>query len=497
VAIAFGDMTPLNKSSLVLFGSVLLIGVLGVISFDNFQYLSSIPISNTSFTRSIVLNRSLNLDAYPQASGIDIIKLNGHYYPAYPPGYSFMAVPFYGALQVFNFVWVRLFDPMTAASSLFLESLALELPSILALALLTMLVFRLLVFYKVSTTVASLTAWSLPFTTFLLGYSASAFFHLPAAALLFLSFYLLVSSLNYPLTRSLFVGLAMGGVVLTEYVPAICFIPLGIAFLMRSRSVVKSSVVLAGFVVGLVVLGLYNNYLFGGPLNFGENFAATSGNKEAISKGISFSGNPVTSLVGNYLSITKGLFPNAPLAVLGVLGMWFFFKKKRGDFLLALSFLLIVSGVYAFWHDWGGGWSLGPRFYTSLLPFFFLGAGFFLDQINRNIWEILIFGALGLFGLFTAFWSLMMGPRLIVARALEHFGTPAIQRFNRLPTILAEGEKIPTNVAPHLIQNYKEWPILTSLPFSWWFTIYSLIILLIIMGSLVYLLKLNHDIKRS
>jgi hypothetical protein len=90
-----------------------------------------------------------------------------------------------------------------------------------------------------------------------------------------------------------------------------------------------------------------------------------------------------------------------------------------------------------------------------------------------------------------------MGPRLIVARALEHFGTPAIQRFNRLPTILAEGEKIPTNVAPHLIQNYKEWPILTSLPFSWWFTIYSLIILLIIMGSLVYLLKLNHDIKRS
>lgn len=486
-------MTPISKISFILFISVVLVGILGVISFDNFQFLSSIPVSNTSFARSIVLKRALNLDAYPQASGIDIVKFNEHYYPAYPPGYSFMAVPFYGALQVFNFAWVRVFGPMTGTISLFLESLALELPSILALALITALLFRLLVFYKLSSLIAAITAWSLPFTTFLLGYSSSAFFHLPSAFLLFLSFYLLVTAKNYTIARSLVIGLVMGGVVITEYVPALCFVPLGLAFLVRSRSITRSSLVVLGFAVGLLVLGVYNNQQFGDPLKFSESLAATSGNREAIYKGISFSGAPLTSLVGNYLSVAKGLLPNAPLAILALPGLWFFLKRRRSDALLALSFIVIVSGVYAFWHDWGGGWSLGPRFYTSIIPFFFVGIGFFLSRFSRQFWSIAISTALIIFGIFTAFWSLMMGPRLIVPRALEQFGTPAIQRFNRLPVILAEGDKITTNVAPYLIQNYRELPILSSLPFSVWFSIYSILILLIIVGSLVVTLKIAKD----
>lgn len=490
-------MTQINKISVVLFTAVVLVSVLGVISFDNFQFLSSIPLSNTSFTRSIVLQRALNLDNYSQSSGIDIIKYNGHYYPAYAPGYSFMAVPFYFGLQVFNFVWVRVLGPMTGTTSLFLESLALELPSILSLALLTVLLFRLLNFYKLPKSVAVIAAWALAFTTFLLGYSPSAFFHLPVAALLFLSFYLLVTTTQYSWTRSLTIGLLMGGAVLVEYVPALCFIPLGLAFLVRSKSVVKSGLVLVSFSLGLFILGLYNNQLFGSPLKFGESLAATSDNREAINKGIAFSGNPLISLTGNYLSVAKGLIPNAPLTILALPGLWLFLKRKRFDALLVLSFIVIVSGVYAFWHDWGGGWSLGPRFYTSLTPFFFIGIGYFLAWANRKTIPVFLISVLTIFGVFTGFWSLMMGPRLIVPRALEQFGTPAIQRFNRLPVILAEGDKITTNVAPYLIQNYKELPLLSSLPFSLWFSVYSFLILLTMFGLLIYLLRLNHDFKKS
>jgi len=470
--------------------SVIIIGFLGTIEYSNFQFLSSIPLSNTSFTRSIVINRVLNLDNYQTSSGIDLIKYQGHYYPAYPPGYSLLATPFYGGLQVFNFIYTKVFGPINGQISMFLESFVLELPSILALAGVTALVYLLLRQYQVAKRVSAVTAWALPFTTFLLGYLPSAFFHLPAAFFMLLSFYLLVSSRSLipSKKRSLLIGLTFGAVALTEYVPALCFIPLGLAFFLKSKSVSKSALVLGGFLIGLLLIGLYNKQLFGSMTTFGESLAATA-NREGTNYGISFSGNPVTSLYGNYLFVFKGLLPSAPLTFLALPGLYLLVKKRLSGSILILIFIVVVSGVYAFWHDWGGGWSLGPRFYTSLMPFFFLGVGVLIDRYKKNVYFLILTILLGLGGVFTAFWSLMMGPRVIIPRAMELGGFVATQRFNRLPVIFSEGATNSKNVAPFLIQQFKELPVLSNFAFSTWFVLYCALILAVIFGSLMLLLK--------
>lgn len=474
-----------TKISGILFLSVILAGLLGTIGHDNFFYLSSIPVSNTNFTRSIVLNHRLNLDNYTQSSGIDIVHYQGHYYPAYPPGYSFMAVPFYAALQVFNYLVVHTVGPMNGTLSIFLESFFLALPSILSLAGISVLVYRYLRLLEVSNFISGLAGWAVPFTTFLLGYLSAAFFHLPAAFFLLLGFYLLTTRDKFSYKISSAIGLSLGLVLLTEYVPALCFIPLGLAFLFKSKDLKKSAVVFLVFCLGVLALGVYNKTLFGSFTRFGESVAATSDNKEAISVGITFDGNPLVGLFGNYLSREKGLLGSAPLFLLALPGFYFWIKKRRFDSVVALCFIVIVSGVYAFWHDWGGGWSLGPRFYTSIIPFFFIATGYFLDRAKRSRVVVAVTGVLTGVGVFTAFWSLMMGPRLQVPKVLLSPGTPAWQRFLRLPIIISEGSYNPKNVAPLLIERSHDFPLLAHLQFTTIFLTFVSLILILMVGPLV------------
>lgn len=477
------------KVGLVTFWSVLIVGWLGVISYDNFQYLSSIPLSDTSFTRSIVLKREFNLDNFKDAAGVDVIHYNNHYYPAYPPGYSFLAVIPYGALQVFNWVWVKFLPPINGVISMLLESLALTLPAVLSLALISFLLFRLLRFYNFSQPLSGFVAWALAFTTFLTGYLPSAFFHLPAALFLFAGFYLLVTKEKFTWSTSLLIGLLLGMVVITEYVTALCFIPVGLVFFYRSRSLPRSIVCLLGFTIGLCILGAYNYALFGSPWHFSESLAGTASNPaEVTSYGVAFTGSPVTALYGNYLSPVKGLVANAPLTLFLPFGLIIFAWKKKLVAGLSLSFILIISGVYSFWHDWGGGWSLGPRFYISLMPFFFLAAAFALEYVTRHWLGKLAVTFLTAAGLVVSFTSLLMGPRVIIPKATGYLGLVALQRLSRLPIIISEGAKNPLNVASFIIQKYQELPIIPSMPFLVVFTVFCGLVLTVMLGSLYLIL---------
>lgn len=480
--------------SLIIFWVVVITGIIGLVSYDNFQFLSSIPLSNASFTKNIVLKRAFNLDSFKDAAGVDVVKYNNHYYPAYPPGYSFLAVIPYGVLQVFNWVWVRVFPPLNGVISLYLESLALTLPSILSLALISYLLYKLLRFYKLPQNLSAFVAWSLAFTTFLLGYLPSAFFHLPAALFLFAGFYLLVTKAVFSWETSLLIGLCLGMVVITEYVPALCFVPIGIAFFIKSRSFTKSVVCTLGFLVGLSILGVYNLALFGSPLHFGEMWAGTAANSaEVTSYGITFSGSPLEALYGNFLSPVKGLITNAPLTLLLPLGLFIFVKKRRWEALVPLFFAMIIAGVYSLWHDWGGGWSLGPRFYTSLMPFFFIMVAFAVDYLWQHGLGQVVVTLLAFAGMVVGFGSLLAGPRLIVPRAVGYGGLVALQRLARIPLIVSEGSTNTQNVASFIIQKSTELPVISKLSFLELFLVYYFLLFFVIAGSLFLLLRQEND----
>jgi len=76
----------------------------------------------------------------------------------------------------------------------------------------------------------------------------------------------------------------------------------------------------------------------------------------------------------------NGLFYYSPILILGLLGILGRLGKwwaKAGAFLF-----LIQTYVVGSWHGWWGGQAYGGRMFISLMPFFILGMGAFLEKIK-------------------------------------------------------------------------------------------------------------------
>ncbi|MCX6784073.1 MAG: glycosyltransferase family 39 protein [candidate division WWE3 bacterium] len=463
---------------LTLFFSVVIVGILGVVRYNDFNYLGSVPASNAHFTLSIILKRALNLNTYYGASGVDLARINGgDYLPVYAPGYSFAAALPYGLLQIFNHFWVRFFNPLSESISLFLESTALALPSILSTALISVLIYKLLLHFKVSKTIAVITAWSFPFATFLLGYTSTTYNGLLAASLLLLAFYWLVVPEKYNLRIPLLVGLLFGMIANTEYVVALCFIPSLVYFYIKTRDKYKTGIVVAGFMAGMLALGLYNNALFGKPWTFGEQFTGTAFRTGADLTSITFSGNLWQSLYGNLLSPAKGLIFQAPLSLLAVPGLIYLFKRRRSSAVLVISYIAIVALVYAFWHDWGGGWTTGPRFYTAIVAFLIIAAGYFFSEIKRKTLVAPGFFGLILFGVLAGATTLLFGPRDKFSASYDVSRLRVIQRLEHLfPNPVSV-----SSLAPYIPKTFG-----VSL------SAYLVLLTTLILGSLIILIVLSR-----
>lgn len=167
-------------------------------------------------------------------------------------------------------------------------------------------------------------------------------------------------------------GAAAGMLGLVEYQAIPMAALLGLPLLgLRGSARLRA---LLAFVLGALPFALlllfYNAVAFGGPFELSYHHLSGSQLTALHGHGLAGATRPTAeAMLGLSFSSARGLVPTAPLAALGVLGLFFARESlgRRFTLVLALSFaylFLIVSSSSV----WNGSWSAGPRLLVPVMP---------------------------------------------------------------------------------------------------------------------------------
>lgn len=234
---------------------------------------------------------------------------------------------------------------------------------------------------------------------------ASLFYgHYPAGILLFLSFVLLRGERP---AADLPAGLLAGLAVLVEYPALPAVLCLGGYRLLRSRPVRGVLLFGAGLVGPLVLLGFYQQACFGGVFQVPYLHETYQPFFSAHARGVAGVTFPsVESLLGLTFSPYRGVFFYFPWLAAGAVSLaWMVVSSRwRREGLLFAALTLAYLYVTSAFSDWEGGWSMGARHLTPLMPFWVtagvLGLGRLRPRLRRR--AVVVLAPLSLIGVFQA-----------------------------------------------------------------------------------------------
>jgi hypothetical protein len=364
---------------------------------------------------TLVDHRTFAIDQYQLNTG-DKDFFHGHYYALKSPGTGFLGAPIY-LLYKASFA-VRgqsvFFSPPDDPQLRFLEAFVMiTIPSVLFL----MLFFWFLGFFSRSLVNRALLTLATGLATTIFAYSDNIFAHVLVADLLFGAFVILyvlatpeavIGSwtrrlVRHPELSAMAVGLALGGVILLEYPPAVIALLLGVyALLYIPRRLVGYIVV--GSAPPLMMLLAYNYAVYRNPFTLGYTSGGTNlfaSHLYAAGTG-GFQGHPIpAALWGMSFSPFRGLFFLSPFLLLAFPGFWMWWKRGRSPELLL--FLLISGGFFLFiscFATWNGGYAVGPRYLIPMLLFMAFPIIFVFDWIStlpgRDVVRYLVYLSIGL-----------------------------------------------------------------------------------------------------
>jgi hypothetical protein len=293
----------------------------------------------------------------------DIAFFNGHRYAAKAPGLAFWTVPAFLALEaagdakptgdLYRILW-------------FLGLWATVLPATVLLLLVRKLADRIAPGY------GTVTAITLGVATLVLPFATMLFAHVLTAALGFGAFALLWHERHaHARLRVLgFAGLLAGFAITVELPSAILVAALACYVLARERRVARMLAYGAGAVLGVLPLLLFNQWAFGSITHL--SYAGVAGghvNREGFF-GVT---GPSFHVASSLLFSTIGLLRVTPVLLLGVVGLFFLYRRgQRAETLLiaglSVAYLLFNSGYETPF----GGYSPGPRFLLPIVPFLVL-----------------------------------------------------------------------------------------------------------------------------
>jgi hypothetical protein len=120
--------------------------------------------------------------------------------------------------------------------------------------------------------------------------------------------------------------------------------------------------------VAVAILLWLNELRFGNYLDFGPN---------AYDRGFS---TPVAlGLYGYLLSPGRSIFLYSPPIVLALFAFGTFYRRYRAEALLFAGIVVVYLLVYSTFGYWAGGWSFGPRYLLSILPFMTIPVAYFFS----------------------------------------------------------------------------------------------------------------------
>lgn len=330
--------------------------------------------SRLNVLHAIVYEHRIEIDTF-HANSMCKVLLNGHYYSEKAPGVVLVALPAFllsahvvkalGLNYLGSLAWQISAWITTAGSAGLMAAIA-------AVAMFAMLR------RSVSAHSAAVVTLTFFFATTLFTYATILYAHTIAASFLCLALWALSSRAHRDVSKDIFIGFCGGMAVCSEYPAFIATVGLFAYILFRSR--VQALYFVLGSLPPLLVILLNNYWMSGSPLMFGYNW----GHQMTVAQTAHLGSPNILYILKLLVLEHRGLFFWSPFLLLLLVGYRDWYKKQRILAIItaicAVALVLYVSGLGP---DWHGGWALGPRHFTSILPFLALPVAFGFQRYPR------------------------------------------------------------------------------------------------------------------
>lgn len=354
-----------------------------------------------SLIQAIVEHKSLILDKYAEFSVPDIGFYNGHYFSAFPPGLSIIAIPAYiigkylGYSQLAVFLLPAIFNLFTA-------------------------IFILLILkniFKINQIASFIASFIYLFASIAWPYGTTFFAHSLSAFLITSSYYFIIKNRRIKFTSILLFSLLFGIAIVTDYPNMVTMIPmflyvvyLIIQLLRENRRIIlnKGYLKLFAFIPLLLIIFLYSIYnykLLNNPIATVNSYVVTTlvSNSYGVpqypeNQRLTF-GNFNNGFFILFLGLERGLLIFSPVFLLTLWGIAPFYNKYKKESILLLLTVCTNILVYSTFADPWGGWSFGPRYLISITPLLSILVAFYLNTAKADIKKILVSYSLTIFSI--------------------------------------------------------------------------------------------------
>lgn len=360
--------------------------------------------SRLYLTMAIVEYKTLKIDNLITNIGDiqDKSFYNGHYYSDKAPGLSFLAVPFYQAIKLF----------------LLLTDLTINLKVLLLilriLCVSSFSVFFCIFLYKmlkefVDATISMCVTFTFIAGTNLFTYSTLFMSHIHTALFCSAVFYLIYKQEKKK--NLFFAGLLSGLAISFDYTTAVIILTLIFYLLILSKNFNKLIIFCSGFLLPVGLLFYYNHSCFGSIFSTGYHHKIDPVLSYYHSKGFAgFTYPKLSAITGFLFSASKGLFFYSPFIIPALMGYFHLFKNNyKISAILCLIPILHILTLSSF-TDWPGGWTVGPRYLTPILPFFSIPFAIFLSQYRGNTFIIVLTYSFIIYSIFINFLCTVQFP---------------------------------------------------------------------------------------
>lgn len=363
---------------------------------------------------SLAKYQTFNVDKFVEFVKPDVAWYNNHYYPAFPPGVSVLALPAF--LLGFHFELSQLFTFATSALFSFLTCLVVfELGKKFNLS-------RPALFFAVLT-------FAFASSAFVYGVTLSA--HPISAFLISLALLTAIKTQNnkHVFLKMAFLWFLFGVNIFIDYPNLAVMLPVLAYAIFPKFSVfhlynpfkdlhkLGLSFPLSSIIASIVLVPIFAAFVSYNLVHYKKPFAFTNtynlqlieryGLKTThltndIFKKLPYSSRfKLTNLPSGvftlFFSKDRGLFVFSPVFLLSILGIFALFRKQSGLLTPILAVLILNILVYGAFDDPWGGWAFGPRYLIISIPFLSILAGVGFDLIRKtkpflNLMSIVLFG---------------------------------------------------------------------------------------------------------
>ncbi len=379
------------------YGFAAAIALLYVYAFPYFPDIRSAnELPRVYLTQAMVEERTFAIDTGVERWGTtaDVSPSGDHFYSNKAPGSSFLAVPAYLILRAVTG------DEPTLAQMMWTFRVATGVIPTLAFLV---LLWRFLARYAPRLETRRLAIAGYALGSMAMTYSILFIAHQLAAICIATAYIVAVKVCEDGADERwlLGAGFAAGMAPLVDYQAAFAGVPVAIYLLVKllrrpPRRWRGVALAVAGSIPPIATLLWYHAAAFGSPFRTGYHATETFAHfhQEGF---LGMTGPSLEAFFGSTLAPDNGLLLFCPLLLLAIPG-WIQLGRRRQVW--ALGITLSVVAFYLYFVSsltfWRGGWQIGPRYITAMLPFAMIPVAVGLAAAERRWWtRALAVAALG------------------------------------------------------------------------------------------------------